>query len=98
MSAEDKLNILAETIAAHARKMAHKEWENEYREALANILSNAKVSDVLSVDGRPIPVESLIKAIREEFLRNRTQQLMQGLTEKIVQGAFRQIIDEEEKS
>jgi len=73
MEASNCLSILTQTIATHARKLAHEEWDQEYRSVLSQLVENAGLSDTLSVDGREIPIESIIKAIREAFLASRAK-------------------------
>jgi len=92
----DHLSILTETITAHARKIAHEEWDKEYRTFLSQIFKSANISDTLNVDNREIPVESITKAVRESFLRARAKELTAKLTDQIVQAAFKKILDEEQ--
>lgn len=90
-----ELSVLSQTIQAHARKVAHEEWDSEHSGVLKEILANAGIEDTLRVDGREIPIEAITKAIREAFLEKRTHDLTQGLSNRIVAEAFKKIIDEE---
>jgi hypothetical protein len=96
----DQLTILSQTIADHARKLAYEEWENEHGRFWKQILSNAGLGasgTILEVDGRTIPIESISKALREEFLKTRVAQLVPKITQSVVEAAFKKVIDEEEK-
>ena len=95
----DHLAILSQTIADHARKVAHEEWKSEHGNFLEQILGNAglKNGSTLEVDGRAIPIESIVKALREEFLKTRVAQLVPKLSESVVKNAFKKVIDEEQK-
>lgn len=96
METSNHLSILSETIAAHARKLADQEWNNEYRTILSQIFKNANLSDTVSIDGREVPVESIVKAIREAFIRGRAKELTAKLTDQIIQSAFKTVLDEEQ--
>jgi hypothetical protein len=98
MEKSDHLSILTETIATHARKLAHEEWDKEYRSVLSQLLKNAGLSDTLAVDGREIPVESITKAIREAFLASRAKELTAKLTDQIIQAAFKKVLDAEQQT
>jgi hypothetical protein len=94
----DRLAILSQTIADHARKVAYEEWENEHGNFRNEILSNArlaKTGSTLEVDGREIPIESITKALREEFLKTRVAQLVPKLTDSVVKTAFKKVIEGE---
>jgi hypothetical protein len=81
-------------------KVAYEEWTSEHGNILAEILKNAGLSKpgaTLEVDGRPIPIESITKAVREEFLKARVAELMPKLTDSVVKSAFKKVIDEEQK-
>jgi hypothetical protein len=95
----DHLAIVSQTIADHARKLAYEEWESEHGNFLEEILRNSglKNGSTLDVDGRPIPIESIVKALREEFLKTRVAQLVSKLTDSVVRSAFKKVIDEEQK-
>ena len=96
----DHLAILSQTIADHARKLAYEEWENEHSSFWEQILTNAGLGaagSTLEVDGRTIPIESISKALREEFLKTRIAQLVPKVTHSVVETAFKKVIDEEEK-
>ena len=86
-------------MADHARKVAYEEWKSEHGNFLEQILGNAglKNGSTLEVDGRPIPIESIVKALREEFLKTRVAQLVPKLTESVVENAFKKVIHEEQK-
>jgi histone H3/H4 len=97
----DQLTILSKTIADHARKLAYEEWQNEHQSFWQQILSNAGLGTAgatLEVDGRTIPIESISKALREEFLKTRVAQLVPKVTQSVIETAFKKVIDEEEKS
>ncbi len=97
----DHLTILSQTITDHARRLAYEEWDNEHGDFWKQILSNAglaKPGSTLEVDGRTIPIESITKAVREEFLKVRVAQLVPKITHSVVETAFKKVIDEEEKS
>jgi hypothetical protein len=91
----EELSVLSQTIQAHARKVAREEWNDEHSEPLKEILKNAGIEDILFVDGRGIPIESIIRAIREAFLEKRSRDLTQGLSNRIVAEAFKKIIQDE---
>jgi cytidylate kinase len=96
MEESERLSILEVTVATHARKVAHTEWDKEYRDVLSQIIQNAGLSDTIAVDGREIPVEAITKAIREAFLTTRAKELTAKLTDQIVQAAFKKVLDEEQ--
>ena len=54
----------------HAQQLADEERRNEHAQILSEILGNSCITDTLSIDGREIPIESVIKAIRESFLKH----------------------------
>jgi hypothetical protein len=100
MAIMDQLAILSQTIADHARKVAYEEWENEHRDFWKQILINAGLGtsgSTLEVDGRTIPIESITKALREEFLKTRVAQLVPKVTHSVIETAFKKVIDEEER-
>ena len=100
------LEILSATIDAHAGEQAHKEWAQEHRTVLMQILvcaSLAKESDnlytvegTLNVDGREIPTEAIVKALHEHFLARRTSALTQKTADQVVRTAARKVVDEED--
>jgi hypothetical protein len=100
------LEILSATIQAHARELATKEWEQEHKGLLMQILENAGLAicgprdarpqGTLTLDEREVPTEVVVKAIRDRFIETRTKTLIQKLTAKIVQDAGRKVLDEEE--
>jgi translation elongation factor EF-G len=96
MDPSENLSLLSTTIATHARKIAHEEWEKEHGSFLSQILKNAGATDTLSVDGREIPVESIKKAIRDAFLQSRSKELAAKLTDQVIQSAFKKVLDEEQ--
>ena len=67
------------TIREHALAAAWTEWEKEHRPVLGGVLADAGLGkeSVLEADGRLMPVEAIVRAIREEFLRVRVLALMQ---------------------
>ncbi len=95
----DHLAILSQTIADHARKVAYEEWRSEHGNFLEQILRNSGLGNgtALEVDGRPIPIESIVKALSEEFFKTRVAQLVPKLTDSVVKNAFKKVIDEEQK-
>ena len=94
---EESLAVLSQTIAMHAKQLADNEWRSEYAKILSEILSNAGITDTLSIDGRELPIESLTKAIREKFLSHRAKELMQKLTNQVVAAAFKKVTEEENR-
>jgi hypothetical protein len=92
----DHLSILSQTIADHARKTAHQEWNAEHACLWGQIVSNAGLTgSTLEVDGRSIPIEVITKALREQFLKHRMAQLLPQLTHSIVETAFKKILTDE---
>ena len=93
----DHLAILSQTIADHARKLAHEEWTTEYSEFWQQILATAGLtkSATLDVDGHAIPIESITKALREQFLKVRVAQLIPKLTTSVVETAFRKVVTDQ---
>jgi hypothetical protein len=94
---EESLGVLSRTIAAHAKQLADDEWRNEHAQILSDILGNSGITDTLSIDGREIPIESVIKAIRESFLAHRSKQLVQKLTDQVVTAAFKKVTEKENR-
>ena len=93
----DQLSILSQTIAEHARKEAQAEWVTEYDPLWNQIVRNSGlVASTLELDGRAFPIEVITKALREQFLRYRTAQLLPKLTHAIVETAFKKVINETE--
>ena len=94
----DHLAILSQTIADHARKLAYEEWTTEYSEFWQQILTSAGLTKstkaTLEVDGHAIPIESITKALREEFLKVRVAQLIPKLTDSVVETAFKKVVNE----
>lgn len=96
----DHLAILSQTIADHARKLAYEEWTTEYNEFWQQILTTAGLTkgsagtSTLEVDGHAIPIESITKALREEFLKVRVAQLIPKLTDSVVETAFKKVVNE----
>jgi hypothetical protein len=97
INSEDHLQLLSETIATHARKIAHEEWDTEHWPLLGEILKNAGLSDkaTLTVEEREVPIELITRAIRERFLAARTKALMAGLAEQVVSAAFKKVMEKE---
>jgi hypothetical protein len=93
----DHLAILSQTIADHARKTAHQEWDAEHGPLWHQIIHNAGLSkSTLDVDGRSIPIEVITKALREQFLKHRVAQLLPQLTHSVVETAFKKVITDKE--
>jgi hypothetical protein len=104
------LEILSAMIQAHARELAAKEWEQEHKQLLMQIFENAVLATsksivpgarpegTLSLDGREVPTEVIVKAIRKRFIEVRTKTLIQKLTVRIVADAGRKVLDEEDAS
>jgi hypothetical protein len=91
----DHLAILSQTIADHARKIAYEEWKTEYGDFWHQILASANLNEsTLEVDGHTIPIESITKALREEFLKVRVAQLIPKLTDSLVETAFKKVISD----
>jgi AraC-like DNA-binding protein len=63
--------------------------------APTTIIANAGIGEkgTLSVDGREIPIESIVAAILERFLESRSRRLMQKLTDSIVTAAFKKVAE-----
>jgi hypothetical protein len=49
-----------------------------------SILANSGITDILSIDGREVPIQSVTKAIRESFLNHRAKELVQKVTDQVV--------------
>src|SRR4029077_15262018 len=99
----DHLAILSQTIADHARKLAYEEWTREYSEFWQQILATAGLTtksgtgtSTLDVDGHAIPIESITKALREQFLKVRVAQLIPKLTDSVVETAFKKVANEDQ--
>jgi len=97
-SKREHLQILSDTIATHARKIAHEEWDTEHWPPLDEILKNAGLSGkaTLTVEGREFPIEVVKHAIRERFLDERAKALMAGLAEQVVATAFKKVMEKEQ--
>ena len=102
---EPDLEILSATIQAHAREQAGKEWAQEHRTILMQILVCADLATekgssegMLNVDGREIPVEAIVKALQDHFLAKRTRALTQKIADQMVRTAARKVVDEEEQA
>lgn len=93
----EHLQILSDTIATHARKIAHEEWDKEHWPILAQILGNAKLNGkaTLTLEGREVPIELVKHAIRDRFLDERAKALMAGLAEQVIATAFKKIVEKE---
>ena len=67
MEKSDHLSILTETIATHARKLAHEEWDKEYRSVLSQLLTHPShgvlKEYVAEVDGGT-PAPGALRALR----------------------------------
>jgi hypothetical protein len=94
----EHLQILSETIAVHARKIAHEEWDDEHGPTFRQILDNAALSGkaTLTLEDREVPIELVERAVRERFLEARTKALMTGLAEQVIATAFKKIVDKGE--
>ncbi len=94
---DDHLQILSETIATHARKIAHEEWGTEHLPVLDAILTNSGLSGkaTLTLEEREVPIELITRSIRERFLAARTKSLMAGLAEQVVSAAFKKVMEKE---
>jgi hypothetical protein len=99
MDKNDNLELLSATIAEHARKVAGDEWAKEHYPILRQILSNSGIGEreTLSVGDREIPVETIVRSLRERFLATRSCALTKKLTDEVVSAAFKKVTDEEEK-
>jgi hypothetical protein len=97
INSEDHLQLLSETIATHARKIAHEEWGIEHLPLLDEILKNAGLNGkaTLTVEEREVPIELITRAIRERFLAARTKALMSGLAGQIISAAFKKVMEKE---
>jgi hypothetical protein len=95
----EHLEILSDTIATHARKIAHEEWDKEHWPVLSQILDNAKLNGkaTLTLEGREFPIEVVKHAIRERFLDERAKALTAGLAEQVIATAFKKIVEKEQE-
>jgi hypothetical protein len=97
MSDEEKLASLGKTIEDHAHMVARQEWETEHRPILMQVLSNAGLDfrddspPVLELGGRGVPIEAIVKAIREEFLKVRVKDLVARASAAVVEQAFKKL-------
>jgi hypothetical protein len=102
MSENDKLGDLSRTILEHAKSVARQEWETEHRQLLEQVLSNAGLSSmgesrsVLEIGAKVIPVEAVVFAIRERFLKVRVHALVEKASAAVVEQAFRKVEGEED--
>jgi hypothetical protein len=96
---DDQLSLLSRTIAAHAREAAGQEWTDEHRPVLLAILARAGLGNLdqgmLALQGKEVPIKTIVNALHEQFLQVRTKALMEGLANKVVKTAMRTV--EEEK-
>ena len=88
---EDQLSILSQTIQAHARKVAHEEWNQEHLPALKATFDAAGLTDTLRLQEREVPIEAVYRAIRDAFLEGRGKALQEGLCRQLVSEAFKKI-------
>jgi hypothetical protein len=92
---DDQLSLLSKTIAAHAREVAGHEWLDEHRPVLLAILARAGLyrldDDMLGLQGKDIPIKTVVSAIHEQFLDVRTKELTQALANKVVETAMRTV-------
>ena len=59
-------------VPAWLKRQAYAEY------GITQLLENAGLDDTLCVDGREIPIESILRAIREEFLKKRAKRFNTG--------------------
>lgn len=99
MISSDQLQILSETIITHARKIAYEEWNDEHWPILGQIVSNATLNGkaTLTLEGREVPFEVIMHAIRDRFLDARAKALTMGLAEQVVSTAFKKIIEKQQE-
>jgi hypothetical protein len=97
---DDQLSLLSKTIAAHAREVAGKEWNDEHRPVLLSILAHAGLGNLdegmLTLQDKEVPIKSIVTALHEEFLAARTKALTQALADKVVQTAMRTVGEEQQ--
>jgi hypothetical protein len=100
-SSEDQLSLLSRTIAAHAREVAAKEWQDEHKPILVAILQQANLGDLdnamLTLQGKEVPIKVVLAALRDQFLAARIKALTQALADKVVATAMRTVGEEPDK-
>jgi hypothetical protein len=82
MTSKDQLAIISQAITEHAHELAHEQWTHEQAPILEQILSAAGYgkADTIMIDEEALPVERLVRAIRESFIERCSKDFMVELT------------------
>ena len=86
----EKLAVLADTIAKHAREVVGRLWTDIHRPALKEILPDDS-EGIIKIGEREVPIKVVIESLRAEFLERNIKLLVEKITQEVVEKAYRAI-------
>lgn len=95
---DDDLTILNQTILAHARELAGKEWLDIHKPSLIEFLTHAGLTEdletaMLSVTFGEVPVKAILRAMQQQFMDARTTVLAREIANEVVNQAKKSAFD-----
>ena len=90
MDENEKLAVLADTIAKHALEVVARQWLDIHRPALVEILSEDHET-MIRIGEREIPVKVVIESLRADFVERKVKLLFEKITQEVVEKAYRAI-------
>jgi hypothetical protein len=90
MNDAEKLAVLADTIAKHAREVVGRRWADIHRPALVEIFSKDHES-MIRIGERELPIKVVIESLRADFVERNTKLLIEKITQEVVKKAYRSI-------
>jgi hypothetical protein len=90
MDENEKLAVLADTIAKHAREVVGRQWADIYRPSLKEILPDDPES-LIKIGEREVPIEVVIESLRADFTERKVKLLFEKITQEVVEKAYRAI-------
>jgi hypothetical protein len=90
MNDTEKLAVLADTIAKHAREVVGRLWADIHRPALKEVLSDDPES-LIKIGEREVPIKVVIESLRADFVERKVKLLSEKITQEVVKKAYRAI-------
>jgi hypothetical protein len=90
MNDTEKLAVLADTIAKHAREVVGRMWVDIHRPALKDVLPDDPES-LIKIGEREVPIKVVIESLRADFVERKVKLLSEKITQEVVKKAYRAI-------
>jgi hypothetical protein len=87
MNENEKLAVLADTIAKHAREVVGRQWADIHRPALKEILPDDP-DGLIKIGEREVPIKVVIESLRVDFTERKVKLLFEKITQEVVEKAY----------